>query len=129
MTRTRRNLGLLLMTAGACLVAVPMVTRLGAQEAPNRREFALNAKDYKFVPDRLEVTQNDLVKVTITSADVAYSFTIDPPYRLSKRVPAGGSVTFEFRVESGPGTFDFYSNMTSDPRHKQMKGQLVVRPR
>ena len=47
---------------------------------------------------------------------MAYGFTIDQ-YRVSKRIPAGGSVTFEFRADKDPGTFPFYSNMTSDPRH------------
>ena len=38
---------------------------------------------------RLDVMQDDLVKLTVESADVAYSFTIDE-YRLSRRIPAGG---------------------------------------
>jgi hypothetical protein len=38
-------------------------------------------------------------------------------------------VTFEFRVDSAPGTFPFYSNLTNDPRHGQMRGELIVRPR
>jgi heme/copper-type cytochrome/quinol oxidase subunit 2 len=129
MTPTRRSIGLLLISAGACLVAAPLLGRLGAQEqTPNRREFSLRAKDFRFTPDRLEVTQNDLVKLTITSEDLAYGFTIDE-YRVSKRIPAGGSVTFEFRVDGAPGTFFFYSNMTSDARHSQMRGQLIVRGR
>jgi cytochrome c oxidase subunit II len=129
MTRTRRSIGLLSLLAGACLVAAPVVARLGAQEqAPNRREFPMSAKDYRFNPNKLEVTQNDLVKLTITSEDVAYSFTIDE-FRVAKRIPAGGSVTFEFRVDKGPGSYPFYSNMTSDPRHGQMRGDLIVRAR
>jgi len=56
---------------------------------------------------------------------VAYGFTIDG-YRVSKRVPAGGSVVLELRADR-EGTFPFYSNMTSDARHSQMKGELVVR--
>ncbi len=71
--------------------------------------------------------QDDLVKLTITSADVTYAFTIDQ-YKISKRVPAGGSTTIEFRADQ-VGTFDFYSDMTSDERHGKMRGQLVVRRR
>jgi plastocyanin len=99
----------------------------GQDQAPNRREFMLTARDYRFSPDRIEVGQDDLVKLTVQSTDVAYSLTIDA-YRVSRRVPAGGSTTLEFRADQA-GTFDFYSNMTNDPRHGQMKGQLVVRPR
>lgn len=127
MTLTRRAVGVFLVGVGACLLA-GSVTRLLAQEqAPNRREFTITARDYKFSPDRIEVMQDDLVKLTVQSADVAYSFTIDA-YRLSRRIPAGGSATIEFRADQ-PGSFPFYSNMTSDTRHNSMRGELVVRRR
>jgi heme/copper-type cytochrome/quinol oxidase subunit 2 len=87
----------------------------------------VRASDFRFAPDKIEVSQDDIVKLTVSSTDTAYSFTIDE-YRVSKRVPAGGSVTFEFRADR-PGAFPFYSNMTSDARHQKMRGQLVVRPR
>ena len=105
----------------------PPSSRLFAQEAPNRREFTVVAKDFKFSPARLEVMQDDLVKLTVRSEDVAYSLTIDE-YRVAKRVPAGGSTTFELRTDRA-GTFPFYSNLTSDERHSQARGQLIVRSR
>jgi heme/copper-type cytochrome/quinol oxidase subunit 2 len=128
MTPQRRSIGILLMTAAAGLVFIPAFARLRAQEsAPNRREFTITARDYKFTPDKIQVTQDDLVKLTVKSEDVAYGFAIEK-YRISKRIPAGGSVTLEFRAEA-TGSYDYYSNMTSDPRHGQMKGQLVVAAR
>lgn len=134
MTRTRQIVGSLLIGAGAFLLAGPAIARLGAEEpasgqeqAPNRREFDLTAANYRFTPDRLEVTQDDLVKLTIRSSDVAYSLTIDE-YRVSKRVPAGGMISFEFRADR-TGSFPFYSNLTSDARHQGMRGTLIVRPR
>jgi heme/copper-type cytochrome/quinol oxidase subunit 2 len=99
----------------------------GQDQAPNRREITLTARNYRFTPNRIEVAQDDLVKLTVQSEDVAYSVTIDE-YRVSRRVPAGGSTTLEFRADR-PGTFAFYSNMTNDSRHSQMKGELVVRSR
>ena len=128
MALTRRTLGLILIGTGACLLA-GSASRLfaGQDQAPNRREFSISASDYRFVPDRLEVMQDDLVKLTVVSADVAYSFTIDE-YRLSRRIPAGGKAVIEFRADQ-VGTFDFYSNMTSDARHAKMRGQLTVRRR
>jgi|SRR5688572_5606837 len=135
MTLTRRTLGLILLGTGACLLAgsasrlFAASTPLGAgQDPPNRREFSIRASDYRFSPDRLEVMQDDLVKLTVESADVAYSFTIDEPYRVSRRIPAGGKAVIEFRADQ-PGTFDFYSNMTNDARHAKMRGQLTVRRR
>ena len=129
MTLTRRAVGALLIGTGTCLLAGPAVARLfaGQEQAPNRRELTVTARDYRFSPRRVEVTQDDLVKVTVQSEDVPYSFTIDE-YRVSKRVPAGGATTFEFRADRA-GTFPFYSNLTSDTRHSQMRGELVVRGR
>src|SRR5688500_11877043 len=128
MTLTRRKVGLLLLGAGALLTARPFGVRLlGQDQAPNRPEFTLVAREFRYSPDRIEVTQDDLVKLTITSEDVAYSFAIDE-YRIVRRVPAGASTTFEFRADRA-GTFRFYSNLTSESGHREMQGQLIVRAR
>jgi heme/copper-type cytochrome/quinol oxidase subunit 2 len=123
---TRRSLGLMLLGAGGVLLAWSTMARLLAQDqAPNRREFTVVAKDFRYSPARIEVMQDDLVKLTVRSGDIAHSFTIDE-YRIVKRVPAGGSTTFEFQADR-PGTFPFYCTLTSDPGHKMMHGDLVVR--
>ena len=122
---TRRSLGFLLLGVGGVIVAKPAVGRLLAQEAPNRREFTIVAKEFHYSPTRIEVMQDDLVKLTVRSEDIAHSFTIDE-YRISKRVPAGASTTFEFQADR-PGTFAFYCALTGDPGHKMMRGELVVR--
>ena len=123
---TRRTAGVLLVGAGAGLLAGPFVVRLFAQDqAPNRPEFTIVGKDFRYSPERIEVTQDDLVKLTVRSEDVAHSFSIDE-YRIAKRIPAGGSTTFEFRADRA-GTFRFYCNLTSEGGHSQMHGELVVR--
>lgn len=128
MKLSRRSVWWLVCGAGACVLAGPAVVRLLAQEAsPNRREFTITASDYRFSPNRLEVMQDDLVKITLRSEDGAHSFVIDG-YRIMKRVPAGGATTFEFRADK-PGTFPFYCGMTNASGHKQMKGELVVAAR
>ena len=125
---TRRALGLMLIGAGGVLLAGPTVARLLAQDqAPNRREFTIVAKDYQYSPTRIEVMQDDLVKLTLRSEGIAHSFTIDE-YRIAKRVPAGGSTTFEFQADRA-GTFAFYCALTSEPGHRMMHGELVVRAR
>ena len=117
-----------LLVVGVVGLLFPFTLRPAAQEqAPNRREITLTARNYRFAPSRIEVAQDDLVKLTVQSEDNAYSVTIDE-YRVSRRVPAGGSTTLEFRADRA-GTFAFYSNMTNDARHAQMKGELVVRTR
>ena len=93
--------------------------------APNRREFTIIAKDHVFTPDRLDVSQDDLVKITLRSEDVPVSFAIDA-YRIVKRVPGKTSITFEFRADQA-GTFPFYCNLTTDPGCKEMRGIMTVR--
>ena len=98
---------------------------LARQEpAQPQRSFEVVARKYAFEPPRIEVDQNDLVKITLKSADIAHSFTIDG-YRIAKRVGAGQTVTFEFRADQ-PGTFRFYCNLKQDERCKEMEGELVV---
>jgi heme/copper-type cytochrome/quinol oxidase subunit 2 len=127
MKLSRRHAGLLLWTWGALLISRPFVHRLAGQErAPNRPEFALTARNYRFSPDRIEVTQDDLVRVTVHSEDIAYSFAVDE-YRIVRRIPPGGTTTFEFRADR-PGNFRFYSNLTNTSGHAEMQGQLIVRP-
>jgi nitrous-oxide reductase len=122
---TRRSLGMMLLGAGGLFLAGPAMGRLFAQDPPNRREFTIVAKDFRYTPARIEVTQDDLVKLTVRSEDIAHSFTIDE-YRIVKRVPGGGSTTFEFRADRA-GTFPFYCNLTGEAGHQTMHGELVVR--
>ena len=122
MKLTRRSVALMLAGAGGVLLAWPL---LAQDQAPNRREFTIVAKDFQFAPTRIEVRQDDLVKLTVRSEDGPYSLTIDA-YRISKRIPAGGSTTFEFLADR-PGSFPFYCGLTGEPGHRMMRGELVVR--
>ncbi len=98
----------------------------GAQEpAQNRRDFIIVTKDHTFTPNTLDVTQDDLVKITLSSEDVPASFAIDA-YRIIKRIAGKTSVTFEFRADQA-GRFPFYCNLTKDPGCKNMTGTLNVR--
>ena len=105
-----------------------LAAAVSAQEpAQNRREFTIVVKDHTFTPDKLDVTQDDLVKITLKSEDRPSSFAIDA-YRLIKRAGGGLTITFEFRADK-PGEFPFYCNLTSDTECKDMKGTLVVKPK
>jgi heme/copper-type cytochrome/quinol oxidase subunit 2 len=120
---SRRSIGVVLLGAGVYLLLWPARSR-AQEQAPNRRDFTITAGNYEFSPRRIEVTQDDLVKITLRSTDDAHSFVIDG-YRIMKRVPAGGATTFEFRADK-PGTFAFYCGMTNAEGHSRMKGELVV---
>jgi len=122
---SRRKLGLILLGVAGGLLISPLRRAFAQEQAPNRREFTIAAKNYTFAPDRLEVAHDDLVKLTIHSDDQAHSFTVDE-YRIVKRIPAGGTTTFEFRADR-VGTFAYYCNLTTDPGCKTMRGTLVVK--
>jgi cytochrome c oxidase subunit 2 len=96
------------------------------EQAPTQRHVDVVARKFAFTPPRIEVRQDDLVKVTLRSADIAHSFTIDA-YRIAKRVGPGQSVTFEFRADQ-PGTFPIYCNIKQDDGCREMKGELIVKP-
>jgi heme/copper-type cytochrome/quinol oxidase subunit 2 len=117
------------VVGGGIAGALSGTTALGQEQAPSRREFTINAKKYDYSPPRLDVTQDDLVKVTISvpGNDIPHSFTIDG-YRIAKRVSAGQSVTFEFRADQA-GTFPIYCNLRQDDKCRDMRGTLVVKPR
>ena len=112
----------LFLVALGCLLLVPSAP---AQE--EQRIFDVRAQKYTFEPARIEVNQNDLVKITLSSSDIAHSFVIDD-YRISKRVTSDRPVTFEFRADR-PGTFPFYCNLEIDDGCRKMRGEIVVRAR
>jgi heme/copper-type cytochrome/quinol oxidase subunit 2 len=96
-------------------------------QEPNVHAVTVVASRYRFSPATIEVFQNDVVKVDLRTEDIAHSFTIDA-YRIAKRVSPEHSVSFEFRADQ-PGTFPIYCNLQLDNGCRQMKAQLIVKPR
>jgi nitrous-oxide reductase len=90
-------------------------------------EVTVTARKYSFTPSRIEVTQDDIVRITLKAEDIPHSLTIDE-YRIAKRAAPGQPASIEFRADKA-GTFPFYCNLTSDERCKEMRGQLVVNAR
>jgi heme/copper-type cytochrome/quinol oxidase subunit 2 len=119
------SLGLALVAVA--LAGLAVISSLAQEQGVTQRDFNVVARKFAFDPPRLEVGQNDLVKITLHSTDIAHSFTIDA-YRIAKRVGGGQTVSFEFRADK-PGTFPIYCNLTQDEGCRQMKGELVVRAR
>ena len=122
--------GIVAVVATGSDLPAPVVgpaTAHAQEQAPTRREFHITARKYDYDPARLEVGQDDLVKITLQSDDIPHSFTIDA-YRIAKRVGAGQTVTFEFRADQA-GSFPIYCNLRQDEKCRAMRGTLVVRPR
>jgi heme/copper-type cytochrome/quinol oxidase subunit 2 len=105
----------------------PGLASTDGRDSPAVRPWQISASRYRFDPPRIEVFQDDLVKVELRTEDIAHSLTIDA-YRIAKRVSPGQPVTFEFRADQ-PGTFPFYCNLQIDDGCRRMRGELVVKPR
>jgi len=129
MAETMRVLPFRVAVAALCGMGLSVLAlRSTAQEPPsNQRSLTVVARKYTFEPAKLEVNVNDLVKVSLSSPDIAHSFTIDA-YRIAKRVGGGHTVTFEFRADQA-GSFPIYCNLRQDERCRQMHGELVVHGR
>jgi heme/copper-type cytochrome/quinol oxidase subunit 2 len=111
----------------ALALSVAVFTLLGRAQDAGERRFTISAHKYAFTPSRIDVQQDDLVRVTLSTADIPHSFTIDK-YRIAKRAEPGKPVVFEFRADQ-PGRFPIYCNLTQDERCRQMVGELVVKAR
>jgi len=99
----------------------------GQDRDPAIHTVTVTASRYRFDPPVIEVSQGDLVRVELHTKDIAHSFTIDV-YRIAKRVGPAVPVTFEFRADQA-GTFPYYCSLQIDDGCRQMRGQLVVKPR
>ena len=124
MTRRQRNTAV--AVAGVALLAVAFWAQGQAANRGQVREISVTGDNFAFSPARIEVQKDDLVQIKFTAKDVAHSFTIDVPYRISKRAGGGQTVVFEFRADE-PGRFRYYCNLTQDDRCRKMAGELVVR--
>ncbi len=114
--------------AAGVLLALPAAPPLVAQnEGPSVRPIVVTASRYRFEPARIEVFQNDLVTVEFRTSDIPHSFTIDG-YRIAKRTSPAHPITFEFRADK-TGSFPFYCNLQTEEGCRQMRGELVVKPR
>ena len=98
--------------------------------AQTKRDFTVSAKKFRFTVSgtdvqEIRVSQDDLVRITLSSEDIPHSFTL-PDYRIQKRVEPGREVMFEFRAEKA-GRFEFFCSMTNDScRERGMVGALIV---
>ena len=128
MSTWRAVFALAVVVAASTLLLLRGQPQAAAQaQGPTVRPWMVTASRYQFDPPRIEVFQDDLVRIELRTDDIAHSMTIDA-YRIAKRVNPGQSVTFEFRADR-PGTFPFYYNLQIDEGCRRMRGELVVKPR
>jgi heme/copper-type cytochrome/quinol oxidase subunit 2 len=91
-------------------------------------EFEVVARQFEFVPSRLEVRQGDKVRILVRSEDRNHGLGIRK-FKVNKIVPASGKVvTIEFEAKEA-GTFEILCSESCGNGHKDMKGTLVVAAR
>jgi heme/copper-type cytochrome/quinol oxidase subunit 2 len=127
MSRVKHAVRITVVVGGLGTAMIAPATGVAQNQGPTPRPFSIAAKRYRFEPVRIEVFQDDLVAIDLRTEDIAHSFTIDE-YRIAKRVSPGRPVAFEFRADK-PGTFPFYCNLLTEDGCRQMRGELVVKPR
>lgn len=112
--------------ATVVLVCSALVTAPRAVSSLPAHECTVTANNFAFSPSRIEVQQNEIVRVAFHAVDIPHTFTIDA-YRIAKRAAIGQTIVFEFRADR-VGTFPIYCSLTADDRCRRMKGELVVKP-
>lgn len=111
----------------AAVLTLALLGAASQDQGSTVKPFVVSAHRYAFQPARIEVNQDDLVKIELRAEDIAHSLTIDE-YRIAKRAGPGHPVTFEFRADRA-GTFPYYCNLKIDDGCRQMRGTLIVKPR
>ena len=127
MSRLKRAVRITFVIGGLGTLAVAPRAGLAQNQGPTPRRLSIAAKRYRFEPARIEVFQDDLVTIDLRTEDIAHSLTIDE-YRIAKRVGPGKPVGFDFRADKA-GAFPFYCSLFTEDGCRQMRGELVVRPR
>ena len=120
--RTRRTPALAFVAA-VLLCSTLAVAPRAARPVP-AHECTVTANDFAFSPARLDVKQNEIVRIAFHAVDIPHTFAIDE-YRINKRAAIGQTIVFEF-VADKVGTFPIYCSLTADERCRRMKGELVV---
>jgi len=92
--------------------------------APPLKEFNVVAKQFSYEPDTIRVKQGDMVRITLTSADVPHGFAINE-YGIDQKISPSNSTVVEFLADKN-GAFTYYCNVPCGAGHKSMKGTLVV---
>ncbi len=95
------------------------------QNAPQAKEFTVEASQWTFSPSTITVNQGDKVKITLVSKDVSHGFAL-PDFGFSLKAGAGETASGEFTAGK-PGTYVFFCNVPCGEGHRDMKGTLVVK--
>lgn len=99
-----------------------------AQADPNEIPITIRIfEDGGFQPSRIEVKAGQTVRLKLTSLDVTHSFQLLDFGIDTGPIFPGATVIVEVNA-TRPGTYPYQCNIRCSPHHRNMVGQLVVKP-
>ncbi len=102
---------------------VPIPRDLDVSAVP-KKEIAVQAKRFTFVPDTIVVSQGTLVHLTLTSLDGTHGFELSA-FGIDERIEKGKTTSVEFYAPK-KGTYRFRCSHICGIGHLGMTGLLVV---
>lgn len=89
------------------------------------KEFSITAKQFDFEPSTITVNMGDLVRLHVTSADVAHGIAINQ-FGVNTVLNVGETKTIEFTADK-TGSFGFFCSVFCGSGHGGMKGVINVK--
>jgi len=98
-----------------------------ATEKPQVLEHYIDMKIYQFAyePNLIEVSQGDVIHLTVTASDVGHGFRIDE-YGIDEKLDPGETRTITIEADK-LGTFEFDCSVFCGSGHGSMSGKLIVK--
>jgi len=101
-----------------------LLTGIAFAEDKEPRVIKLEAFQYGFSPDPVEVKTGERIKLEITSRDVKHGVYIKE-YGINETVNKGETKEVEFTADKA-GTFDIICSVYCGSGHSGMKAKLIV---
>lgn len=89
------------------------------------KEFRIEARQFVFEPETIEVNKGDKVRLIVTSKDVPHGIAIRE-YGINERLEVNKPTTIEFTADK-EGTFTAFCSVFCGSGHSGMKGKIVVK--
>jgi cytochrome c oxidase subunit II len=88
------------------------------------KSFDITAKQWEFIPNRIEVNKGDSVTLFIASIDVNHGIGI-PDFGVFTALKPGQTTEVQFIADKA-GTYTFFCNVQCGSGHRGMTGTLIV---
>jgi heme/copper-type cytochrome/quinol oxidase subunit 2 len=120
---TQLNVRLILPFVALALLVL-FIPLSASSKSGEVRRITLDARQFEYMPERLDVNRGDTVIITLMASDVTHGFNLDG-YGLERRVTPGMSQEIMFTADQ-PGKFRYRCSVSCGQLHPFMIGELVV---